>query len=309
MEDRVAPLLLAWYDLHARALPWRTPPGMGEGKGTRPDPYRVWLSEVMLQQTTTAAVAPFYARFLARWPDIASLAAAPEEAVMAEWAGLGYYSRARNLVACAREVAARGGFPESEVELRALPGLGAYTAAAIAAIAFGQRAVVVDVNVERVVARLFAIDAPLPAARPAIRAATDRITPHLRPGDFAQAMMDLGATICTPRSPPLPALPAGRSVQGAGAQPAGDATRPPPPGASNRSAAAPAGGSSGRDRCSPRSDRHLACWAACAHFPTIAGRPEAMARGNRLSRPISRVTGARSERCATPSPILRSSSP
>jgi A/G-specific adenine glycosylase len=202
MEDRAAPTLiaerlLAWYDAHARALPWRVPPHASE----RPDPYRVWLSEVMLQQTTTAAVAPYYCRFLERWPTLEALAAAPAEAVMAEWAGLGYYSRARNLVACARAVAERGGFPESEAELRALPGLGAYTAAAVAAIAFGRRAVVVDANVERVVARLFAIDEPLPAARKPIRAAAEQITPDGRAGDFAQGMMDLGATICTPRAP------------------------------------------------------------------------------------------------------------
>jgi len=197
MENRVAPVLLDWYDRHARALPWRTPPGSAKA----PDPYRVWLSEVMLQQTTVAAVTPRYERFLQRWPDVEALAAAPAEEVMAEWAGLGYYSRARNLIACAREVAARGGFPAQEAGLRALPGLGDYTAAAVAAIAFGRRAVVVDANVERVVARLFAIDDPLPSARPAIRAAAGRITPQQRAGDFAQAMMDLGATICLPRAP------------------------------------------------------------------------------------------------------------
>jgi len=198
MEDRVAGQLLAWYDAHARAFPWRVPPGQGGDAGLA-DPYRVWLSEIMLQQTTTAAVVPYFERFTRRWPDMHALAAAPDEAVMSEWAGLGYYSRARNLIACARVVVARGGFPQSEAELRELPGLGAYTAAAVAAIAFGERAVVVDANVERVVARLFAIDAPLPGARKPIRAAAERITPQERAGDFAQAMMDLGATICTPR--------------------------------------------------------------------------------------------------------------
>ncbi len=211
MEDSlaagsIAPSLLAWYDSHARALPWRELPGSGR----RADPYRVWLSEVMLQQTTVAAVTPRFVRFLERWPGIAALAAAPEAEVMAEWAGLGYYARARNLLACAREVASRGGFPATEAELRALPGIGAYTAAAIAAIAFGERAVVVDANVERVVARLFAIDTPLPQARPAIRAAADRITPAERAGDFAQAMMDLGATICVPRRPECSACPIAR---------------------------------------------------------------------------------------------------
>jgi A/G-specific adenine glycosylase len=187
--------LLAWYDSHARKLPWRSPPGVAA------DPYVVWLSEIMLQQTTVAAVGPYFHRFLARWPDVASLAAAPDEEVMREWAGLGYYSRARNLVACAREIAARGAFPDDEGALRELPGVGPYTAAAIAAIAFGRRAVVVDGNVERVVARLHAIETPLPAAKPEIRERTDALTPEKRAGDFAQAMMDLGATICTPKRP------------------------------------------------------------------------------------------------------------
>jgi A/G-specific adenine glycosylase len=191
---RVAPLLLDWYRSHARRLPWRVAPS-----GALPDPYRVWLSEVMLQQTTTAAVGPYFERFTARWPTVAALAAAPEADVMAQWAGLGYYSRARNLVVAARAVAQRGGFPDTEEDLRSLPGLGAYTAAAVAAIAFGRRAVVVDANVERVVARLFAIDEPLPGGRKAIRAAADAITPQEHAGDFAQAMMDLGATICTAR--------------------------------------------------------------------------------------------------------------
>ncbi|MCB2067338.1 MAG: A/G-specific adenine glycosylase [Erythrobacter sp.] len=194
MTATVSTLLLDWYDRAARRLPWRAPPGEAP-----PDPYRVWLSEVMLQQTTVAAVAPYFAKFTDRWPTVAALAAAPEEEVMAAWAGLGYYSRARNLVRCARAVAAMGGFPASEADLRKLPGLGDYTAAAVAAIAFGQRAVVVDANVERVVARLFAIREPLPGARKAIRAAADAITPSARAGDFAQAMMDLGATVCTAR--------------------------------------------------------------------------------------------------------------
>ncbi|OYW44209.1 MAG: A/G-specific adenine glycosylase [Sphingomonadales bacterium 32-68-7] len=196
MEHSIAADLLAWYDRAARTLPWRAPPGAAP-----PDPYRVWLSEVMLQQTTTVHAAPYYARFLALWPTVEALAAAPEAAVMAEWAGLGYYARARNLIACARAVAERGGFPDTEAELRELPGLGAYTAAAVAAIAFGRPAAAIDANVERVVARLFAIEEPLPAARKAIRAATEAIVPPARPGDFAQAMMDLGATVCTPRSP------------------------------------------------------------------------------------------------------------
>ena len=193
----IAPRLLDWYDTHARTLPWRAPPGHAA------DPYRVWLSEVMLQQTTVAAVTPRFRTWIARWPDFAALAAADEADVMAAWAGLGYYARARNLLRAARAVAQEhdGMLPDTEAALRALPGLGDYTAAAVAAIAFGRRAVVVDANVERVVARLFATDTPLPAARRAIRAAADTITPEARAGDFAQAMMDLGSGICTPRAP------------------------------------------------------------------------------------------------------------
>ena len=200
MTASISDMLLEWYDAHARDLPWRLPPG--EPLPQDPAwPYRVWLSEVMLQQTTVAAVKPYFAKFTSLWPTVDALAAAPEDAVMAAWAGLGYYSRARNLMKCARAVAERGGFPVTEAELRALPGLGDYTAAAVAAIAFGSRAVVVDANVERVVARLFAIDTPLPGARKAIRAAADTITPEARAGDFAQAMMDLGAQTCTTRAP------------------------------------------------------------------------------------------------------------
>lgn len=209
MAATISDKLLAWYDRHARQLPWRARPG-----GPAPDPYRVWLSEVMLQQTTVAAVKPYFEAFTQRWPTVGDLAAAPEDDVMAAWAGLGYYSRARNLVKCARAVAERGGFPDTEVGLHELPGLGAYTAAAVAAIAFGRRAVVVDANVERVVARLFAIEEPLPAARKAIRVCTDEITPDQRAGDFAQAMMDLGATICTTRDPKCLLCPVSDSCLG-----------------------------------------------------------------------------------------------
>lgn len=188
--------LLAWYDRHARVLPWRVPPG-----GTGADPYRVWLSEVMLQQTTVAAVKAYFERFTLLWPTVQDLAEAEDAQVMAEWAGLGYYARARNLLACARAVADRGGFPATREGLAALPGIGPYTSAAIAAIAFDQPETVVDGNVERVVARLFAVETPLPAAKPELTALAARLTPHQRPGDHAQAMMDLGATICTPRSP------------------------------------------------------------------------------------------------------------
>jgi A/G-specific adenine glycosylase len=196
MPVDAATVLLAWYDVHGRSLPWRAPPGQPPA-----DPYHVWLSEIMLQQTTVAAVRPYFIKFTALWPRIADLAAAPEEDVLAAWAGLGYYARARNLIACARQVAERGGFPTEEDALRELPGIGSYTAAAIAAIAFDRPAAVVDGNVERVVARLFAIEEPLPAAKPQLRRLTATLTPRLRAGDFAQAMMDLGATICTPRTP------------------------------------------------------------------------------------------------------------
>ena len=184
--------LLGWYDAHRRDLPWRAK------AGARADPYRVWLSEVMLQQTTVATAGPRFAAWVARWPDFASLARAEEADVMAAWAGLGYYARARNLVACARAVVAGHGgvFPRTEAELRALPGIGDYTAAAIAAIAFDEPATVVDANVERVVARLFRV-----ADKAGIRPAAATLTPATRAGDFAQAMMDLGAAICTPRSP------------------------------------------------------------------------------------------------------------
>ena len=194
----IASPLLAWYDRAARSLPWRSPPG-----APPPDPYRVWLSEVMLQQTTVAAVGPYFQRFTARWPSVAALADADDAALMTAWAGLGYYARARNLIACARAVVTDHGgyFPADETALLTLPGIGRYTAAAIAAIAFNQRAVVVDGNVERVVARLFAVETPLPAAKPLLYRLTDAITPGARPGDFAQAMMDLGATLCTPRNP------------------------------------------------------------------------------------------------------------
>ena len=193
MLANAADRLLQHYVDNFRRLPWRSPPG-----APPPEPYRVWLSEVMLQQTTVAAVAPRFERFVARWPTVDSLAAAADEEILGEWAGLGYYARARNLIACARQVVASGGFPHTEAELRKLPGIGDYTAAAIAAIAFGQRAVVVDGNVERVTARLGAFEI---AAKPKVRELLDAMVPTDRPGDFAQAMMDLGATICRPRQP------------------------------------------------------------------------------------------------------------
>lgn len=189
--------LLAWYDRHRRHLPWRAAPG------TRQDPYRVFLSEIMLQQTTVVTVRPYYEAFLRRWPDVTALARAPLEEVLSAWAGLGYYARARNLHACARAVTeCHGGrFPEDEAELLALPGIGPYTAAAIAAIAFERRAAPVDGNWERVLARLFAVEEALPKARAQFRRLALTLLPPARYGDFAQALMDLGATLCTPRKP------------------------------------------------------------------------------------------------------------
>lgn len=193
----IAADLLNWYDDNARALPWRVAPGAR----ARADPYAVWLSEIMLQQTTVATVAPRFKAFMARFPSVDALAAAPEDDVLGEWAGLGYYARARNLHRCAKAVADRGGFPQTEEELLKLPGVGPYTAAAVAAIAFDRRAIVVDGNVERVGARLFAIDSPIKSARNALRARLDAIWPAARSGDFAQALMDLGAAVCSPASP------------------------------------------------------------------------------------------------------------
>lgn len=193
----VADRLLAWYDRHRRDLPWRSPPG------GHADPYRVWLSEIMLQQTTVPAAAPYFLSFTGRWPTVGDLAAASLDEVLVAWAGLGYYARARNLHKCARVVAHEHGgrFPDTEAELLELPGVGAYTAAAVAAIAFDRPATVVDGNVERVVARLFAVEEALPGVKPKLRALASTLTPVARPGDYAQAMMDLGATVCTPRKP------------------------------------------------------------------------------------------------------------
>lgn len=189
--------MLAWYDRHRRQLPWRARPGQAA------DPYRVWLSEIMLQQTTVAVVKPYFENFLARWPAVADLAAAPLDDVLHAWQGLGYYARARNLHKCARHLATElaGHFPDTEAGLLPLPGIGPYTAAAIAAIAFDRHATVVDGNVERVMARYHAVETPLPDAKPELRSLAKILTPALRPGDYAQAVMDLGATICTPRRP------------------------------------------------------------------------------------------------------------
>ena len=194
--------LLAWYDSHHRELPWRVSPKAAIN-GVRAEPYHIWLSEIMLQQTTVQAVKPYFAKFLNLWPIVTDLAQAPVEDVMAAWAGLGYYARARNLKKCAEAVARDYGgvFPDTEAGLRALPGIGDYTSAAVAAIAFNRQAAVMDGNVERVISRLYAIDAPLPGSKPAMKRKVVELTPADRPGDFAQAMMDLGATICTPKRP------------------------------------------------------------------------------------------------------------
>lgn len=219
--SETAPILLDWYDNERRDLPWRYRPG------TTPDPYRVWLSEIMLQQTTVKAVIPYFEKFLQRWPTVTALAATDEESVLQAWAGLGYYSRARNLHRCAITIATEfaGRFPTNEAELAKLPGIGPYTAAAIAAIAFDAHATPVDGNVERVVARLFAIEQALPQAKPRLRELARGLTPAARTGDFAQAMMDLGATVCTPKRPsclmcPLQASCNGHALGVAGQLPA-----------------------------------------------------------------------------------------
>jgi A/G-specific adenine glycosylase len=193
--------LLSWFDRHRRVLPWRAAPGEAA------DPYRVWVSEIMLQQTTVKAASPYYLRFVAAFPSLAALAQADIEDVLKLWAGLGYYARARNLHACAKEVMGRGAFPDREEELLRLPGIGPYTAAAIAAIAFDRNARPVDGNVERVIARLFAVEEKLPNAKALIRKLAADLYPARRPGDFAQAMMDLGATVCTPKAPVCGACP------------------------------------------------------------------------------------------------------
>ena len=194
--------LLMWYDRHAREMPWRVGPAQRRD-GQQPDPYRIWLSEVMLQQTTVAAVKSYFLHFTSRWPNITALAAAKDEDVMGAWAGLGYYARARNLLKCARAVVTDhdGIFPTSREALLSLPGIGPYTASAIASIAFDQPETVVDGNVERVMARLYDIHTPLPTAKPELTRQATGLTPRKRPGDYAQAVMDLGATLCTPRSP------------------------------------------------------------------------------------------------------------
>jgi A/G-specific adenine glycosylase len=287
--------LLAWYDAHARVMPWRVSPG-DRAIGVRPDPYRVWLSEVMLQQTTVAAVKDYFHRFTARWPTVGDLAAAEDAAVMGEWAGLGYYARARNLLKCARAVVADHGgrFPDTREGLLTLPGIGPYTASAIAAIAFDLPATVVDGNVERVMARMFSVMTPLARRQAELTALAEGLTPA-RPGDYAQAVMDLGATICTPRSPACGICPWVHSCRRAA-----KAFRPSFPASCPRPTSPCAGGRCGwvtrTARCFWSGGRTGAFWAGCWAFRAMAG----MARAA-LPRPMPR--GRRLARCATPSPI------
>ena len=206
LPETLTPNLLAWYDRHARALPWRVSPADG-ARGIRPDPYRVWLSEIMLQQTTIPHGTRYFLDFTARWPIVEDLAAASTDEVMARWAGLGYYARARNLHKCARAVAEMGRFPDTYEGLIALPGIGPYTAGAIAAIAFNRPVAAIDGNVDRVVSRLLALETPVRDVKPLIRSVVTARIPPDRPGDFAQAMMDLGATVCTPTKPACLACP------------------------------------------------------------------------------------------------------
>lgn len=214
-ENLRADDLLAWYDFHARKMPWRVPPE-ARRNGVMPDAYRVWLSEIMLQQTTVAAVKSYFEYFIARWPTVGDLAAAEDAEVMGAWAGLGYYARARNLLKCARVVHVQynGKFPNDRAELLKLPGIGPYTAAAISAIAFDLPETVVDGNVERVMARLFDVHIPLPDAKKELTQLAAQLTPKRRPGDYAQAVMDLGATICTPRNPACGICPWNASCKG-----------------------------------------------------------------------------------------------
>jgi A/G-specific adenine glycosylase len=311
MDDNLAPpvlrlkpreaarRVLSWWDVHRRDPPWRAAPG------ERPDPYRVWLSEILLQQTTATAAAPYFERFVARWPRVEALAAASLDEVMAAFSGLGYYSRARNLHACAQEVARRGGrFPHGEAELRALPGVGAYTAAAVAAIAFGAKATPVDGNVARILARLCALEAPIAQGRRALRAAAAALTPAKRCGDFAEALMDLGALICraTPIAPLVRCAGLARRRRRARPRP----IRAAPPPSASRPASARRSSPGARTARSWRGGaRPEGCWAERSSCRDALGRrPSARtsAAARRLSR---RPGGACRARSSRPSPISR----
>ena len=291
--------LLEWYDVSARVMPWRVGP-QDRQAGQRPDPYRVWLSEVMLQQTTVAAVKEYFLRFTTRWPTVADLAAAADEDVMAEWAGLGYYARARNLLKCARVVAGDLGgiFPDTREALLKLPGIGPYTAAAISSIAFDRAETVVDGNVERVMARVYDVHTPLPRAKPELTALAEALTPPQRPGDYAQAVMDLGATICTPAIRPAGFAHGARLVWPVSAAlppncPRKSRRNPNPPGW-----ALPISRSARMGPICWNAARTKACWAGCWAGPVRIGARRPSLR--LLSRPI----GSKSRpRRATPLPI------
>ena len=298
--------LLDWYDANARVLPWRVSPA-ARGAGARADPYRVWLSEVMLQQTTVPHATAYFLKFLERWPSVGALAAAPDDVVMAAWAGLGYYARARNLLACARAVAGEHGgvFPASEEGLRALPGVGGYTAAAIAAIAFDQPANVVDGNVERVVARLYAVETPLPAAKPEITRLAARLAEGPRPGDWAQALMDLGSLVCRPKAPLCDRCPLARGLPGAGAaarrRPIPDVQRRP----IARAAAAPPSCWCAGARSRWCAARQRVCSAACSACRPPRGGPRHGRRRKPWRRRRRRRRGGGWARSNTPSPTSR----
>lgn len=260
--------LLAWYDRHRRDLAWRA------GPGEAIDPYRVWLSEIMLQQTTVTAVTPYFEKFLTLWPDVESLAAASQDEVLVAWAGLGYYSRARNLHACADSICKEWGgqFPECEKDLLTLPGVGAYTAAAIASIAFGESVPVVDGNVERVMTRQFALATPLPKVKREVKEQVVPLVPKSRPGDFAQAMMDLGATVCTPRSPKCDKCPWSASCVALGSDSAEAFPVRPPKKQSQRAGALPGASGEKMAQCSSSSARKEASSRPCGSPQRLSGK-------------------------------------
>src|ERR1700674_4243480 len=282
------PALRAWYDRHRRDLPWRA------RRGEKADPYRVWLSEIMLQQTRVETVGPYYEKFIARFSTVRALGKVRLGEVLKLWAGLGYYARARNLHACARAVSRehRGRFPDTEEGLRELPGIGAYTAAAVAAIAFGRKATPLDGNIERVVARLFAVEAPLPPAKAERRRLAQEFTPVLRAGDFAQAMMDLGAIICTPRRPSCLLCPFSGDCAAftRGDQETFPRRAPKAEGKLRRGAAFVCSAPTARCCCAP--GPRAAFSAACAKCRALSGAPISTCRPRYGPRPTSPRNGA-----------------